>query len=222
MPTNGREMIPGGCGVERTSCCHCRQEHISDLLFALCLCFQKLAPEQQGLVKQIFSSTIHSLGGRENHIWCLGFETLAPEQGLAILAAALHPASAFQPAAAASPLLWGALLNPGGARASSSLYLEFAPPPVPPQLSPAYQRKVQQHRPAQQECPSSSAVARWSGVLAADGGAGGGGSTSSRKQWEDAMRAQLEGIVRGVIGADIVADQPLMEVTTLHSRFNKL
>jgi len=129
--------------------------------------------------------------------YCTGFEILEPGQGLAILAAALHPASAFPPAAAASPLLWGALLKPGSARAGGRLYLEFDPPPPQPQAPAA-----QQHAPQQTASGGGSGVAQHVE----------GSSSGSRKQWDAGVRGQLLALVRGVVGTDVAPDQPLMEV----------
>jgi hypothetical protein len=127
-----------------------------------------------------------------------GFGTLDPAQGLAVLAAALDAASRFPPAVAASPLLWGVLLKPGALRRRFAAYTEFALP-----------HPEQQHaQPAQQELWSSMQQ-RGGAASAATAGCS---RLGSRKQREADLRARLLGVARGVIGADITADQPLMEV----------
>lgn len=129
-----------------------------------------------------------------------GFGTLDPAQGLAVLARALNAASRFPPAVAASPLLWGALLKPGAPRRRMAAYSEFALP-----------HPEQQHaQPAQQELRSSTQQrVGATGAAVVSGSAGPG----SKKQREADLRARLLGMARGVIGADITADQPLMEVS---------
>ena len=112
-----------------------------------------------------------------------------------MLAAALDAASRFPPAVAASPLLWGALLKPGAPRRHNAAYSEFAQP-------------EQQHaQPAQQELPF------WPRQR---GGAATTAAAGSRKQRDADLRARLLGVARGVIGADITADQPLMEVSCIY------
>jgi hypothetical protein len=128
-----------------------------------------------------------------------GFGTLDPAQGLAVLAAALDAASCFPPAVAASPLLWGALLKPGAPRRHNAAYSEVALPPAEPQHA----------QPSQQELRLSTQQRGGAATAAAPGS----GEPGSRKQREADLRARLLGEARGVIGADITADQPLMEVS---------
>lgn len=124
-----------------------------------------------------------------------------------MLAAALNPtASGFPPAVAASPLLWGTLLRPGAPRERNSIYSEFALP------RPLRDSAGQQPRlpPAADHLASSQLQLQAGGAAAAPGAAA--GSTGSRKPWEADLLARLLGIARGVIGADVAANQSLMEV----------
>ena len=127
-----------------------------------------------------------------------GFGTLDPAQGLAVLAAALTAASRFPPAVAASPLLWGALLKPGARRRRDAAYSEFALP-----------QPEQQHvQPPQHELRSSTQQLGGSPAAMTPGS----NKSGSRKHQEADLRARLLGVARAVIGVDITADQPLMEV----------
>lgn len=127
-----------------------------------------------------------------------GFGTLDLAQGLAVLAAALEAASRFPPAVAASPLLWGALLKPGAPRQYVTAYSEFTLPQPDEQLKQHEQQGLQ--------------FARQRGALSG-AMASGSGKSGSRKQREAELRARLLGMAREVVGADITADQPLMEVS---------
>ena len=139
--------------------------------------------------------------GQVSMVHTAGFGTLDPAQGLAVLAAALDAASRFQPAITASPLLWGALLKPGAPRRRMAAYSEFALP----------QPEQQRAQPPQQELRILTQQRSGAATTAAPSS----GGPRSRKQREADLKARLLGVARGVIGADITADQPLMEVSCM-------
>ncbi len=128
-----------------------------------------------------------------------GFETLQPEQGLAVLASALA-AAGVAVAAVAGPLLWGVLLGSGAPRAGNPMYAEFyaaRAPAMQPLLHPT----------------STGAAAAGQTALGAPAGVAGG-----EKQREAAVLGQLLAILKRVIGEDVDPDQPLMEVSGIDCR----
>lgn len=143
---------------------------------------------------------------------------MPPEDGLSALSAVISSSAASPsfplhlpvPAAvAAGKLLWDALLKSGAPRCGNGMYSEFASPQTPQHAQSAKSGKTENA--ATGRLPSSTVggdsrletrAGSRPGVAALDGAA-----------WEASVLSNIIAIVVGVVGGEISADQPLMEVS---------
>lgn len=147
-----------------------------------------------------------------------GFETLQPEHGLAVLAAALS-AAVTTAAPVAGPLLWDALLRSGTPRAGNPLYIEFAA--VAPSSAEVQDFMPMEGRAASQPAPHrrlSMLTLRRSGhrqqstrAMVADAQQSRGRVGDGKARTAEVL-ARVLAILHGVVGEGVAPDQPLMEV----------